>query len=438
MTLRIGFLTHDFPDEATPDRGMGGISRYTQTVAEALAEAGEDVHVFTLGPVRRIARRSWRGVTVWDLPKWHGRRAMGPERALRFTWRHGNNALLLDRFVFAEGVSAAVRAGGVFDVIESADLGAIGGLIEAGRHTRRRVVRLHSPHGFKASLENDDYRWTPMDEAERTTALAADAVSAPTRQAVEAITDFWQTDLERVAVVPNPLSDAEWSGPEAADRPDARAGAGVESGIPRVVFFGHATHLKGIDLVADAVARLAASERRLALTVIGPDAVVGASRTGHERLRQRLTGLEDKVDLHLPGMLRGAALRAAVQEAEVCVVPSRRETFGLVFAESLAWGLPTVASDIPAFRELGCDGVDCLLFRSGDADALASAIARILDEPGLAETLSRAGIAAARRWSVAAVLPGLRAVWSGGAVESMALKAADVDPSEEVLSASHE
>ncbi len=74
-----------------------------------------------------------------------------------------------------------------------------------------------------------------------------------------------------------------------------------------------------------------------------------------------------------------ASLQAS---ARACVVPSQwEETFGLVVVESMAAGVPPVASAHGSFPELINDGVDGVLFPPGDASALAAVFADIDAHP---------------------------------------------------------
>jgi len=80
------------------------------------------------------------------------------------------------------------------------------------------------------------------------------------------------------------------------------------------------------------------------------------------------------------------------------------ESFGLVLVEAMASSVPVVASDIPGFDEVVTDGLDGLLVPPGDADALASGIARLLDDPALAARLAASGRSRAAQfdWSIVA------------------------------------
>jgi phosphatidyl-myo-inositol alpha-mannosyltransferase len=87
------------------------------------------------------------------------------------------------------------------------------------------------------------------------------------------------------------------------------------------------------------------------------------------------------------------------------------ESFGIVLVEALAAGVPVVATDIPGYREVIRDGVDGLLVPPSDAAALASAIRRVLVEPGLASALAQAGRARSREFSWDVVVPRIEAIY---------------------------
>jgi glycosyltransferase involved in cell wall biosynthesis len=71
--------------------------------------------------------------------------------------------------------------------------------------------------------------------------------------------------------------------------------------------------------------------------------------------------------------------------ADAVVVPSTKpEPFGLVAIEAMAWGCSVIAANHGGLAEIVVDGVTGSLVRPGSADALASAIARYLENPGLA------------------------------------------------------
>ena len=93
----------------------------------------------------------------------------------------------------------------------------------------------------------------------------------------------------------------------------------------------------------------------------------------------------------LTGALSGDALEAAYAGADLLVLPSRAETYGMVVAEALARGLPVVATDVGGVREsLGevpGRGVPGILVRPGDPGALTAALRWWLTDRGLREEL---------------------------------------------------
>ncbi len=90
--------------------------------------------------------------------------------------------------------------------------------------------------------------------------------------------------------------------------------------------------------------------------------------------------------------------------ADVVLVPSRSESFGLVALEAAACGVPVVASAVGGLLTLVDDGTTGFLVRGRAPEEFAKAIARILDEPTLAESMGLAAAERAKRytWSFAA------------------------------------
>jgi glycosyltransferase involved in cell wall biosynthesis len=95
------------------------------------------------------------------------------------------------------------------------------------------------------------------------------------------------------------------------------------------------------------------------------------------------------------GELESATLNAAYQQADVFVLPSFHEGYGMVLAEALARGLPMVSTTAGAIPDT-VPAAAGLLVPPGDAAALAEALARVIDEPDLRERLA-AGARAARQ-----------------------------------------
>jgi phosphatidylinositol alpha-mannosyltransferase len=87
------------------------------------------------------------------------------------------------------------------------------------------------------------------------------------------------------------------------------------------------------------------------------------------------------------------------------------ESFGIVLVEAMAAGLPVVASDIPGYDEVVRPDVDGLLVPARDPAALAAAVARVLDQPGLAGRLAAGGRERAASFDWGVVVERLEAIY---------------------------
>ena len=170
------------------------------------------------------------------------------------------------------------------------------------------------------------------------------------------------------------------------------------------------TRDKGHDVMVDALAMLTDLPWRC--TCVGSterDAAFAALL----RDRSEELGIDDR--LTFTGALTGAALEQAYTAADVLVLPSRAETYGMVVTEAFAHGLPVIATDAGGIPEALGDGGAGVLVPPGDPVALGAAIKAWLSDASVRARLRRA--AADRRrsltpWSIttaelAAVLAGV-------------------------------
>jgi glycogen synthase len=164
-------------------------------------------------------------------------------------------------------------------------------------------------------------------------------------------------------VVPRPLVDAQTENP------------------PVIAFLGRLVSTKGIGTLTAAAGILRQAQKRFAILIVGD----GPERAALEA-RVRADQLEGRI--RFAGRLGGDDLNKALAGVSIVVVPSLGgEVFGLVVAENMLRGLPVVASNLGAFVEvLGDAG---LTFEIGNAAALATQLARLLDDPHLRASLGR-------------------------------------------------
>jgi glycosyltransferase involved in cell wall biosynthesis len=146
---------------------------------------------------------------------------------------------------------------------------------------------------------------------------------------------------------------------------------------------------KGHDVLLQALARLKALPWRL--TCVGSLELHPDTAT---RVRQLVTGLGLHDRVAFTGALEPADVARHYHAADVLVMPTHHEGFGMAVAEALARGLPVVGTPTGAIPELV--GTEAgLLVPAGDAGALADALQRVMTDSGLFDRL-RAGARAAR------------------------------------------
>ncbi len=237
----------------------------------------------------------------------------------------------------------------------------------------RTVVLMHLPVGVTA----DD-----VDrEREAAVVRAAAAVVTTSGWTRRWLLDAYRLDPARVHVA-RPGVDP------------ARPAVGSADGA-NLLCVGAVTPAKGQDALVAALSGLADREGRC--TCVGP---LDRSPGFVERLRRaiRTAGLEDRV--RLTGPRAGADLAAAYSAADVLVLASRTETYGMVVTEALARGLPVLTWDVGGLTEALGETADGsrpgVLVPAGDVAALAGAVRRWLDDADLRRRL-RAAAAERRR-----------------------------------------
>ena len=157
---------------------------------------------------------------------------------------------------------------------------------------------------------------------------------------------------------------------------------------PLLLFVGRIQPLKGADVAVRTLAELPHPDARL--VVVG-----GPSGPDGEAELARVHGLVD--ELGLTGRVTFVAprpheeLTAYYRAADVCLVPSRSESFGLVALEAAACGTPVVAAAVGGLATLVVPGITGFLVDGRDPADYAAYVAKLLDDPELAALVGRPG-----------------------------------------------
>jgi glycosyltransferase involved in cell wall biosynthesis len=141
---------------------------------------------------------------------------------------------------------------------------------------------------------------------------------------------------------------------------------------------------KGATHLVDASRQLARSGLDHRLVLVGPE-LSAFERWFRESRASECDWIEKR------GVVPEAEKLALFSEADVFALASRTESFGIVFLEAWAHGLPVVGAGVGALNEVISDGVDGLLTPFGDVDALAAALTRLANDRAFAASLGSAG-----------------------------------------------
>lgn len=191
---------------------------------------------------------------------------------------------------------------------------------------------------------------------------------------------------DRIAVVPCGYDPALLDGLEPEPAPGRRLAA-----------VGRLVRYKRNDVVVRAFARLAGDRPDVDLVLVGQ----GPERGPLEALAEDL-GVAERVEFR--GFVdHHADVLAMVAGSAILVSASEIEGFGIVLVEAMALGVPYVASDISAFREVTGGGTGGALFPPGDDHALAAALASLLDDADARERCAHDGTRYAARYDWAQV-----------------------------------
>jgi phosphatidyl-myo-inositol alpha-mannosyltransferase len=192
--------------------------------------------------------------------------------------------------------------------------------------------------------------------------------------------------------------------PNGVDVARFRAAVPAEVGEgTKLLFVGRLDARKGFKIAVEAFRIAAASREDLRLIVVGDGPQRDLVESLPAPLRRRVL---------MVGAVPHVEIPAYYGACDLYLGPAiGGESFGIVLVESMAAGLPLVASDIPGYREVVADGREGLLVPPGDAAAVAAAVDRILGDPALAGRLANAGLARARGYDWSAVTPRIEEIY---------------------------
>ena len=372
---RIGLISvHTCPLAALGGKETGGMNVYVREIARHLGRLGLTVDVFTRlqtpGTPQVVALGE--GARVVHIEA-------GPQRPVPPA------AAMDDLDEFIDGVATFQRRTGVEYALLHGHywLSGIVAVELARRWGGLPVVQMfHTLGVVKNALAEDASEWVPEARlaAEARIAGLADRIVAATPLERDDLAWYCGADIGRVRIIPGGVDlDLFRPGDRSAAR--ARLGFGAEWVL---LFVGRPAPIKGLETLLRALARLKSdgfSQSRLRLVIVG-----GEQDERRDDERARLRALADTLGISAWVDFRGPQLQPDLPEyyraADLCLVPSHHESFGMAALEAMACGAPVVASRVGGLAMMIQDGVTGVLIPPRDSGALASAVASLLaDEP---------------------------------------------------------
>lgn len=410
---------HTSPLDQPGTGDAGGLNVYVVEVAKRLAARGVEVDIFTRATSRALppAVELAPGVLVRNV-------VAGPFEEL--------DKAELPRYLcgFTSGVlrAEAAHEPGHYDLLHTHYwLSA-----QAGWAAKERwgVPLVHSMHTMakvkNAALAHDD-KPEPAERVlgEEQVVASADQLVANTAKEAGELVDLYGADPSRVATV-SPGVDLSLFRPES---PLIARGAGLlphrtgparrRLGLPRdayvLLFVGRIQPLKAPDVLLRAVARMLADDpalrSRLVVAVVGGPSGSGLCRPAGLQLLAAELGISDVVRFEPPSPQQ--ELADWYRAADVTVVPSYSESFGLVAVESQACGTPVVASRVGGLCTAVADGESGVLIPGHDPADYAAVLRRLHAEPGLHARLARGAVRHAHGFGWDATVDRLLDVYTG-------------------------
>lgn len=253
------------------------------------------------------------------------------------------------------------------------------GLIGLALSWLRRKPLVITSHGYYVS-NHSQLGWLAR-WATRLVLRRADQIIAVSQSHQQEVAAVAGRDLFERSVC---IDMGVWLPAEIPDRPTARRLVGIATETPLIVFVGYLIPRKGVDLLLTAAATLQARDHAFQLVIAGAGEEA-------ERLRQQTVALGLAGRVHFLGLTPHAVVYTWLAAADITVVPSRAEPFGLTALEAMACGAAVVAANVGGLRQTVEPEYNGLLFAAGDAADLTTCLEALLQDAEKRQRLAAAG-----------------------------------------------
>jgi glycogen synthase len=347
----------------------GGLARHVRKLSENLANLGVEVHVLTRGREESPSEEVVEGVNLHRV-----REPLRPAELTEFiTWvEHMNTDML------AAGVELGDRFD--FDLVHGHDwLVSVAGDHLAKRLRAPLVMTIHATEFGRHQGWVDKQPQSHIHGIEHWMANRADQVIACSSYMRDHVSDIYGIEEDRVAVIPNGIDPADLQPFDDAAMRELRSRF-AEPSEKLVLLVGRLVYEKGFQIALEAMPSVIKQ-------LDGVRFLVAGSGTHEQELRQQAEDLGLLEHGTFLGWIGDDVLHTLYRIADLTVVPSIYEPFGLVALEAMASGCPCLVADTGGLREVVPHEDVGLRFRSRDPESLAEVALRVLADDELGRRL---------------------------------------------------
>lgn len=365
--MRVCLISREYP----PETGWGGIATFTRHLAHGLRELDHQVEVISLaeGDAKIV---NDDGVIVHRVKPFV---IPGDLGAVSMCMPYSRYVLKTTAALWQKFLE--LHEANPFDVVDTPELLAEG-LYPAVTRVAPLVIRLYTPHSkFIAEqlhnvTANFDHQF--VASLERVAMLSADALTSPSSDLADFVSEDLHYDRGRIRLIPNPIDPVAFSpqGEKALPEPEAT----------RVLFVGRLEERKGINYLVQAIPGILQACPNTEFVIIGAD-----TQNSQGGQRSVLADLRDYLQRHrvidrvkFISRVPLNELAAYYRSADVCVVPSVYDNSPYTCLEAMACGRPVVGTSGGGTKEYVLDGECGIIVAPRDVEALREAIITLVKD----------------------------------------------------------
>jgi D-inositol-3-phosphate glycosyltransferase len=375
ISLRIAMLSiHSSPIGPLGTLNTGGMSVYVRELSKWLGAAGHYIDIYTCASGPSCEVDLYPGVRLIHLDR--GNHSEIDKEHLPNHLKEAFEAL--ERYRKSQGLT--------YDLVHSHYwLSGVIGAMAQSHWQCPHLTMFHTLGVLKNKTDSEENEPSHRIANERKLVNSADGIVVPARKEYENLLLDYYAQPYKLSIIPCGVN-LELFRP--MDQTAARTAIGQASNKPLALYVGRFAPLKGLDLLLSAVAHLKDKGTDLHLMIVGGDGPRSANTTVLIELTNRL-GIRSQVTF--VGRIEQRDLPTYYSAADLLVVPSHYESFGLVVLEALACGTPVAATQFGVAESVIQNDVNGVIIAGPEVTPVAKAMLGQLSRSGQ-DRLSRSQI----------------------------------------------